>query len=956
MAGKLIKHLEMKAQEHPHLELLKSQWCFDQELIPKALQNVGTIFPHFSRHDASHSRQILINIERLLGDNLAKLTATDTWLLLESAYWHDIGMVVTASDINNDITSNDFKQFVREIADSKAHELHGFAKSFLDDKNPSCFSLSNHPYESVEKFRLLLADWYRKHHPKRAEKTVNDPWQMAGISSPRNELLPKRLFRLLGQICRLHGSGFNQVLSDLPFREAGMATEDCHPRFIACLLRLGDLFDLDDNRFCPVMLRMAGNIPDSSQAHIDKHAAIRHFRLDPECVEISAECEGKYAYEAYVAADQWFGWIKDELRDQMSRWKDIVPSREFGLLPTLGKMEVNLAPPHRLINPSERPRFEIDWEKGIELLQGASLYDRPEQAIRELLQNAVDSTLIRIWLEHKEDQSIDWTNPYADKTKELFNKYPIKVSLDKDSETNLWKLTITDQGIGISVDDLKFMSKVGSSSKNQRKKKIIAEMPEWMKPSGVFGIGFQSAFLLTGEVNIKTQNIFDHENLDITFTDPLSKRQGAIFISNGDKKFLGVGSKISFFINSDCFKKQNLSFGESQISSLRATSDPVTSIYPDAIELDIDKFVFDFREDSLINIENTASLLDEEQKIKHLTVDNFHEKTQIAASCLSVKRGFPSLGFQSLKIKFRGQLLTNEHMSFGIKLSGCINIMGLSANSHLDISRNKFKNQSKKEIEEYIKQAIAYFINNNKINYSDDSEKVILSSWLELHGFEQANDMKNQWRDIPSFTKNKVSVSIGDLLKIKRFQSAQSARPHFYWGGTDHADNTDDSEGCFITSSPILLSLLMKKWRENEGYIQYGHKYGSYNDTLLFQREKITPYSNSFFEEQLMPTNRRYPGDVRREIIAWDEYLALSFEIVEGKHFFYSPFVNKHSRITTENFDDLVNWTFEHRLDQKVTKEQIRETYEKFIDWVDNDLMKNSDKWDEWKALRGLKD
>src|SRR6185369_16172997 len=113
-----------------HLNLLLSQWNFDEELIPKALQNVAAIFPHYSRHDASHSRQILINIERILGDTLESLTATDTWLLLESAYWHDIGMVITSKDITDDMQSFEFKQYVTDIASQNGHELQMFAKKF----------------------------------------------------------------------------------------------------------------------------------------------------------------------------------------------------------------------------------------------------------------------------------------------------------------------------------------------------------------------------------------------------------------------------------------------------------------------------------------------------------------------------------------------------------------------------------------------------------------------------------------------------------------------------------------------------------------------------------------------------------------------------------------------------------------------------------------------------------
>jgi hypothetical protein len=51
MSTRLINHLTQKVQEHQQLKLLAAQWEFDQHLLSKALQNVGSVFPHYSRHD-----------------------------------------------------------------------------------------------------------------------------------------------------------------------------------------------------------------------------------------------------------------------------------------------------------------------------------------------------------------------------------------------------------------------------------------------------------------------------------------------------------------------------------------------------------------------------------------------------------------------------------------------------------------------------------------------------------------------------------------------------------------------------------------------------------------------------------------------------------------------------------------------------------------------------------------
>jgi HSP90 family molecular chaperone len=50
------------------------------------------------------------------------------------------------------------------------------------------------------------------------------------------------------------------------------------------------------------------------------------------------------------------------------------------------------------IDGKNKPKFSVDTDKALSLLQGAGIYDGAHQCIREILQNAVDSTLIRIWL------------------------------------------------------------------------------------------------------------------------------------------------------------------------------------------------------------------------------------------------------------------------------------------------------------------------------------------------------------------------------------------------------------------------------------------------------------------------------------------------------------------------------------------------------------------------------
>lgn len=99
MLEAFYSHLEEKSANDSELKLLRAQWDFDKLLLESALQHVGGVFNHYSRHDSSHSRKILVNIAKLLGDKIHLLSATDTWLIMEGAFLHDTGMLASREDI-----------------------------------------------------------------------------------------------------------------------------------------------------------------------------------------------------------------------------------------------------------------------------------------------------------------------------------------------------------------------------------------------------------------------------------------------------------------------------------------------------------------------------------------------------------------------------------------------------------------------------------------------------------------------------------------------------------------------------------------------------------------------------------------------------------------------------------------------------------------------------------------
>ena len=91
---------------------------------------------HYSRHDVTHSIKILEAIELIVGkERIDELEAGDLWLLLESAYFHDIGMAVTYADLTEIWQSNDFKQFLNSSEVTQDRDLSDAKKCYekMDD-------------------------------------------------------------------------------------------------------------------------------------------------------------------------------------------------------------------------------------------------------------------------------------------------------------------------------------------------------------------------------------------------------------------------------------------------------------------------------------------------------------------------------------------------------------------------------------------------------------------------------------------------------------------------------------------------------------------------------------------------------------------------------------------------------------------------------------------------------
>lgn len=925
----LERHFEQACSRHPHLQLLESQWRFDKELISKALQNIGTMFPHYSRHDASHSKQIVVNIERMLGEKIKHLTATDTWLLLEAAYNHDIGMVVTQRQIG-DMNDPEFEEFIKDISKDKQDPLCSFAENWRDGQANLPKGAAAH--EFFQKYNQLLAEWFRRKHPENSAKVVRNPSIEIGLNSPRNELLPNRLFRVLADICEAHGTDFQGVL-ELPFSESGMATEDCHPRYVACLLRMGDLLDLDDNRFCPVMLQLCGsNLPKTSQAHLDKHHSIRHFRLDSEFIEITSSCPNPAAYE--VAFD-WFQWLEQEYRDQTQNWKEIVPSRKLGQLPILTKTIVNMEKPYLILEQGKKPDFKVDSAAMLELVRGTGLYPSKFDSIREILQNAVDASLIAAWTNHADE--IKGLNPTSPKLQEILKAYEIIVDLEEDpSDSNFWVLRVIDKGTGISFDTLKYMLSVGGSAHNKHKRNIIDEMPKWYRPSGSFGLGLQSTYLISDDFVMTTRSRDTGKALEINFSKKGSGESVVIKeIDDKKSKSMKCGNALIVRIKIDDFPEV-IHFEEGLTSDYLKNYDFTKESNLSSYEpLRIQMKIHEFSEGSPIPI-NYIDRFNSIDKTQYFCREN---NILLSNIC------FNNHGNNIILTYFRGQVFKGFNGGFDF-LTASIDFYGYDAKSFLTYSREKILPEVLPKVNKNTIETILSYIDRNFNNLEKDQQPNA-AAFHYMYNLNHVNKYESELSNFKVYFCDGHFKVVQDLIyeleanTIKNIYTIKS-------GAKITAENPlsfKTLRNSFDSSVICLLINLMadRKWfyredRSDSTLIEY-----------TFNKNDIQPISDIDLAEYVKKDLNFHSIGNRRMFPCWGKYRALAIKInAPYVKTYYSPinhddqlilpcfFCNDEQGLQIDTSSELSKWTFSHRKNEKVTLERIEELYQELRDHLVN--------------------
>ncbi len=567
-------------QDSGCFNILYNSWAIEKKEYTNRLSTVNMTYQTYSLHDASHAEAILRQIACFLGETrIRQLSPTDAWLILECAYCHDLGMVVTAESLYNELISiqqEEFEAFSRKMYESenndvrlswsyleplfifghqKKNEMHEWEEESAE-KRRNIENLSRifksekykWPAHFIKAFMVLIEERCRPKHAKMSHDVIKNEADEKSYEG----LIPLRFRHLIAEIAAIHTDSRESVLKKLGRKIQGFGGDYAHPRFVAELIRIGDLLDMDNNRFNKYQLAVAGNVSYNSFAHQLKHRALRNFLVTPETIRVEADFtredaqkilqgdsleqffkhqQNQTANLSYDTEEQkndtqrdddneeiamlvlkafkelsgWLQMLRKELNFFCRNWLIIVPDGLTGNCPYFEE-EILLLEGKTVDKGLIDLRYHITAKRSSEIIEGAGLYENIFIAfIREILQNSMDATKRKIYHDLSRKSKTGFKNPlefYQYISRDM-EEYAIEVACSATS-TNTFILRIRDYGIGISYDCLRKMQHIGDIP-SYKTSKEAKKMPPWWKPTGSFGIGMQTIFSFSKEFKVKTK-------------------------------------------------------------------------------------------------------------------------------------------------------------------------------------------------------------------------------------------------------------------------------------------------------------------------------------------------------------------------------------------------------------------------------------------------------------------
>jgi hypothetical protein len=275
--------------------------------LAKWLTQIVQLFPNYPSHAVDHSDRIVGQLSKLLFAGpkpVVQFSPGEVYCLLCAAYLHDMGMVVSPGELATILDSETWKEFVAE--GGRGHD------AFRDYQ-----TLRNGPIQGNRErtdfladvaLRQLLADFVRHRHHERSRTTLEMHPFLKQLVDDGDSVA----FETISDLGVGHGVPGDELADTNRFpEERDVLGDKVNVRFLARLLRIGDLLDMDCRRADPMTAQAVAPLPMDAVPHWQQYSAKKHENISPKVIEFRFECRDQ---ETHRILRDWFGWLVSEVR------------------------------------------------------------------------------------------------------------------------------------------------------------------------------------------------------------------------------------------------------------------------------------------------------------------------------------------------------------------------------------------------------------------------------------------------------------------------------------------------------------------------------------------------------------------------------------------------------------------------------------------------------------------
>ncbi|MDD9177239.1 MULTISPECIES: HD domain-containing protein [Aliivibrio] len=476
---KALKALDLPAFQSISLKDIKSN-------IETMLNHIGRegVFSEYTKHDITHVNSMLSLVDIIVpSSTFDRLTSAECLMITLSIYFHDIGMLVTSEEYNSRNTNHEYLEFKGRFENDNIDIVNTISSDKKDD--------------------YIFQEFIRANHAKRVKNWIYESNKLGEHGNVSSQIIaemlrniPQAFKRDLALICESHNlDDIKDVSKYKP--DAQYSQVDCskvNVQYCAIVLRTCDLLNITNDRAPTLEMRLISPKNAISKREWLKHNSINVIRakskvnihgnidnsIQPDTFEVSALFESD---DGFFSLMSYLEYTKSQLKQSHNICKktNTVYSVDFEF-PWVdiddSSIETNGFSREQLL-------FTLDQTKILDLLIGHTLYNDSSVVVRELIQNSLDACSLKSFVNKKN------------------NSHAYKANIKIEAESDFKNISITDNGIGMTLDVIKnYLLTVGSS--RYQDKEFIKNHQGFTAISR-FGIGLLTCFMIADDLDIITK-------------------------------------------------------------------------------------------------------------------------------------------------------------------------------------------------------------------------------------------------------------------------------------------------------------------------------------------------------------------------------------------------------------------------------------------------------------------